>query len=136
MVSAAQVNELVVQFGSGKIDSKQFLQQFALLSHNIHRCEDKEAVRLCNLLEARIGDVISGHLPLSDLQKLALSGDDLGLSETMAPAVTIVRLAPVYLGELASSAVMPFSASGTFSPQFGANAPPNQISNPIPLVTA
>jgi hypothetical protein len=121
MVSAAQVSELVVQFGSGKIDSKQFLQQFALMSHNIHRCKDQEAVRLCNLFESRIGDVISGHLPLADLQRTLAADSVVPQTASVAQNFVFVDVNLVSFEE--ASMVVPFSASGSCSPPFGAQTP-------------
>jgi hypothetical protein len=68
MVDAAQVRDLILRFASGQLKAEEFRRQFALFSHNIHKCQDAEALRLCNLVEARIADVLSDHLSSNEFK--------------------------------------------------------------------
>ena len=68
MINAAQIREMVIAYLSGDLDRNDFLDGFALLSHNIHKCNDAEAVKFANLVETEIAAVCSGCISYDELR--------------------------------------------------------------------
>jgi hypothetical protein len=68
MIDATQVRNVALDYLSGKLRSKRFLEQFALMSHNIHKCENADAIQLCNRIETLIALSITESLPDSEFR--------------------------------------------------------------------
>jgi hypothetical protein len=69
MINAAQIRKLADDYLSERISSRLFLEQFALLSHNIHKCDDADAVRLCNQIESQLAAFMSEIILEKEFQK-------------------------------------------------------------------
>lgn len=59
MIAASQVNKIVNDYiAKGDLDS--FIEQFAAVSHNIHRRGNDEAIALCNKIESLLAALYAG----------------------------------------------------------------------------
>lgn len=117
MVSANQFRELLDKLASKELPPGEFLERFIVASRNIHKCEDPEAVRLCRFIESRIANIAAGHLAVEDLPSAYASS---GVSLVSSVVVeTINNLIPSGADNLCIS----FSASGSYSPEFGPQSP-------------
>jgi hypothetical protein len=114
MLNASQVNDLLEKLGSGELNSREFLERFIVMSHNLHQCEDPEAVRLCRLIESRVARIAAGHLDMNELQK--------SFEANAAPPMSSIIIEQIEYPKplIEENVCVPFSASGSFSPEFGA----------------
>jgi hypothetical protein len=114
MVSAAQVREVILKFASGQLDAESFRKQFSLLSHNIHKCQDEDAVRLCNAVEAQISEVLI-HQSSIDEFKQALARE-LYARPAVGPMVVVLNMT---VADQPLTASVPLSTSGGMASPLG-----------------
>ena len=123
---------MILRFASGRLNAEEFRNQFALLSHNIHKCQDPEAVRLCNLVEARIAGIISDHVSSNEFRA--------GLAREMFPRPaesSMVMMFDVSVSTFqqspAATTTVPLCFSGGSAPRLGSV---DTSMPPFPLVHA
>jgi hypothetical protein len=113
MLSANQLRELIEKLGSKELNPGEFLKRFIVASRNMHKCDDPEAVRLCRSIESRLAQIAAGHLDLQNIQE--------SFTPSIIPAVPSIVIERIEHSIFSSMENMcvPFSASGSFSPEFG-----------------